>query len=103
MGEDVEKSETLDLEGAFALARSHGFQLTSLIEEMEKMNNKVRPESKKQLSKRLSRALSASMRDIDVNSTIPTPTNEKLQSIDSSTNIDIEANSSISLPRNVER
>ena len=61
--EDLEDSDIL--ENAFALARSHGFQLTALVREMEKKNRKIFPESRQRLSQRLSYMLSTSMHGIE--------------------------------------
>ena len=54
--DDNEKNDDI-LETAFALARSHGFQLTALIQEMEKKNDKAYPGSRRHLSHRLSSVL----------------------------------------------
>jgi len=55
--DDGNKKNDDILETAFALARSHGFQLTALIQEMEKKNDKAYPGSRRHLSHRLSSAL----------------------------------------------
>lgn len=61
---DNEENDDI-LETAFALARSHGFQLTALIQEMEKKNDKSYPESRRHLSDRLSSALSRNIGGAD--------------------------------------
>jgi len=93
--DDDEEEEDEDiLEAAFALARSHGFQLTSLIQEMEKRNQKKHvPDAKKKLTQRLSLAFSAS---IDMGSSQNAVLPRKRST-------DIEANLSETLPRNNNR
>jgi len=91
------------LESAFTLARSHGFQLTALIAEMEKMNKKMFPDTRRRLSQRLSQALSASISGIDANSSKSLLKDGRRRSSLISTSTDIEENLSIALPSNGER
>merc|ERR1711862_909081 len=58
---DMQDDHDYLLEEAFALARKHGFQLTALIQEMEKKNMEdADPHKRKYLSQRLSDVLSSS-------------------------------------------